>query len=258
MAESPRIHAAARGFDAGAEAYERSRPEYPADALGFLAQRLAIEPGRTVVDLAAGTGKLTRGLLAFGPSLVAVEPSEGMRAVFHRSLGFAALDGTAESIPLPDGSADAVVVGQAFHWFRAAEALEEIARVLRPSGGLGLLWNRRDESVPWVGQFGAIIRSYDRGGAPSSQDEIWKDAFARSARFGPIEERSFPFERTMPRDELIDRALSISYIAAASDSVHLEVAKRVRDSVLESPTFPRGERVPLPYRCDAYAAARTP
>ena len=128
------IHeAAARGFQQASEAYERGRPTYPPEAIARLVTALGIGPHSTVVDLAAGTGKLTRQLVPSGARLIAVEPVEAMRATFARVLpGVTILEGTAEALPLPDASAEALVVGQAFHWFDGPAALAEIHWVLRP------------------------------------------------------------------------------------------------------------------------------
>jgi ubiquinone/menaquinone biosynthesis C-methylase UbiE len=137
------VHAAAaRGFARSADAYERARPDYPAEAIAWLAERVGLGPGRTVVDLAAGTGKLTRPLADNGARVIAVEPVAEMRAALPASVE--ALDGTAESIPLDDGSVDLVTVAQAFHWFDGDAALAEIARVLRPEGRLVIEIMHRD------------------------------------------------------------------------------------------------------------------
>lgn len=137
------------GFGRAADAYERARPDYPAEAVDWLCDRLALRPGRTVVDLAAGTGKLTRLLVASGARVIAVEPVAGMRNALARAVpAVEILDGTAEAMPLPDGSADAITVAQAFHWFSTADALSEIHRVLAPGGALALVWNRRDLDDP--------------------------------------------------------------------------------------------------------------
>jgi len=145
----------ARSFGAVADRYARARPGYPAAAVEWL---IEAAPGRDVVDLAAGTGKLTRAIVEAGAAVVAVEPDEGMRAALEIAVpGVEALAGTAEAIPLADGSADAVLVAQAFHWFDPEPACDEIARVLRPGGILGLLWNLRDGSVPWVADLDRIL-----------------------------------------------------------------------------------------------------
>jgi len=150
---------AAAGFGAGAQDYERGRPSYPDDLVVWMAERLRIGAGSRVVDLAAGTGKLTRLLVPTGADLVAVEPVAAMREQLAAVVpGVPALDGTAESIPLAPASVDAVTVAQAFHWFDADAALAEIARVLRPGGALGLVWNERDVREPWVAELSKLIR----------------------------------------------------------------------------------------------------
>src|SRR5438067_5347592 len=132
MACAMSVHESARrGFERQADAYERGRPPYPCEATSWLVEMLRLGPARTVVDVGAGTGKLTRALLPSGAELIAVEPVAAMRNVLERELPIArALDGTAESLPLPNAAADAIVVGQAFHWFDAPAALREFHRVL--------------------------------------------------------------------------------------------------------------------------------
>ena len=139
------VHARARAFDAAAGAYEAARPGWPAEAVEIAARRLGLERDASVLDLAAGTGKLTRRLAGRFASVTAVEPLAGMRAVLEDAIPFVrALAGTAEAIPLPDDSVDAVFVAEAFHWFDAQLAVAEMARVLRPGGGVAVLYNRRD------------------------------------------------------------------------------------------------------------------
>lgn len=148
----------ANSFGAHASAYAEHRPDYPAEAIRWITEPLGPGP-RQVLDLAAGTGKLTGGLLAQGHHVTAVEPNEAMLSELVRRHGAArALPGSAERIPLPDGTVDAVVVGQAFHWFDAERAMPEIARVLRPGGVLAALWNDFDDSVPWVAEFVQVAR----------------------------------------------------------------------------------------------------
>jgi len=143
---SEAIHdSAAVGFGRAGADYERGRPGYPPGAVQLLARELQIGPGRRVVDLAAGTGKLTRALKPYRASIVAVEPVAGMREQLVSAVpGIEPLDGTAERIPLPDASVDTVLVAQAFHWFDAPRAVVEIHRILRPGGGLGVIWNSWD------------------------------------------------------------------------------------------------------------------
>jgi SAM-dependent methyltransferase len=158
----------AASFGAAADAYERGRPPYPPEAVAWLVPDAA----RTVVDLGAGTGKLTRVLRTPGRELVAVEPSAGMHEQFARVLpGVRVLAGTAEAIPLPDASADTVVCAQAWHWVDPGRAVPEAARVLRPGGRLALAWNSRDESVPWVAELGRILREYAAAPAEDRQTD---------------------------------------------------------------------------------------
>ena len=139
------VHSRARSFDAAAGAYERGRPGWPPEAVERAAERLSLGRDATVLDLGAGTGKLTRELTGRFASVTAVEPLGGMRAVLERTAPAArALAGTAEAIPLPDGAVDAVFVAEAFHWFDAPAAVTEIARVLRPGGGVAVLYNQLD------------------------------------------------------------------------------------------------------------------
>ncbi len=153
------IHdAAVRGLGAAATANDRARPSYPQDAVAWLADKLGIKPGRQVVDLAAGTGKLTAQLADAGADLVAVEPIASMRDLLRVRLpAIPVLGGVAEAIPLADKSVDAVVVAQAFQWFDTRRALDEIARVVRPGGSLGLIWNAKDRSPEWVDQVWSVM-----------------------------------------------------------------------------------------------------
>jgi SAM-dependent methyltransferase len=151
--------ARAQSFGSEAEAYAYGRPSYPIEAVRWVLP----ERARTILDLGAGTGKLTQRLIELGLDVVAVEPLDAMRVLIPAEAR--ALPGTAESIPLPDASVDAVVVGQAFHWFDTARALPEMARVVRPGGTVGLLWNMDDDRVPWVSQLCDLTASEARSSA---------------------------------------------------------------------------------------------
>jgi ubiquinone/menaquinone biosynthesis C-methylase UbiE len=235
---------AARGFEAGAAAYELARPGYPDEAIALLVAALGIVAGTVVCDLAAGTGKLTRRLVDLGASVVAVEPVDGMRRQLETVLpAVEAVTGTAEAIPLPDASVDVVTVAQAFHWFDAPRALQEIARVLRPGGGLAILWNERDESTPWVAEMSRIIRWHERT-VSRYQHVAWADVVAEAGLFTPLQEEQIPWDQPLTRDLLADRVRSISYIAAMPNP---EREKHTAEVVALVSRLP--EPFPMPYRC---------
>ncbi len=220
-----RTSAATAGYARAAPAYERGRPGYPQAAVDFLAARLRLGPGRTVVDLAAGTGKLTRPLLATGAEVVAVEPVAEMRAALP--VGARALDGTAEAIPLTTASAGAVAVAQAFHWFDGEAALAEIHRVLRPGGALALVWNRRRMDEPLNQAIEELTDPY-RGQPSTFHTGAWRVAFERTKLFGPFEEHVFPNVQSLDADGLADRIASISFIAALDESERTTVVRAAR------------------------------
>ncbi len=243
----PAIHPAAAGFDGSAGAYERARPSYPPEAVADLVSALGIGPGTTVVDLAAGTGKLTRLLVPTGAHLVAVEPVEGMRAQLRAAVpGAVVLDGTAEALPLASRSVNAVVVAQAFHWFDGERALAEIGRVLRPGGGLGLVWNVRDRSVEWVRRLGELIEPY-RAGVPTYRDGRWQEAFAARGLLARLERREHPFEHEVDAVTMVERIASISWIAARPPAEREHVLEQVRALLDGLPP-----RFPVPYRTEVW------
>ena len=258
------IHeSAAKGFSAGADAYERGRPAYSPEAIAKLVEELRIGPGGRVLDLAAGTGKLTRQLVDTGAELVAVEPIAEMRAKLVEALpGVEAMDGTAEAIPLLDRSVDAVVVGQAFHWFDGDRAVREIHRVLRPGGGLGLIWQARDVVRPWIERLEEIIDRADDG-HPRFRTGEWRDAFDRatlSAReafdrvplFDPIEDATFGTVQRGDPETIVDRVASISYVAAMPRDRRDAVLDEVRDLLATHPDTAGAEVIELPYRAHLY------
>jgi len=184
----------ALSFGRGAAAYDRVRPEYSPEALDLVTERLGLGPDAEVLDLAAGTGKLTRPLVERFARVTAVEPDAGMRVVLSQATRcYLVLEGRAEAVPLPDGSVDAVFVGQAFHWFSTAEALTEIARVLRPRGGLVLIWNgwlTAETGVPEAAK--EIIRGVlDHATEPVRDRSDWQQDFDAS-RFEPLREEEVP------------------------------------------------------------------
>lgn len=210
----------AKSFGLVAGAYERSRPGYPDDAVRWLA---GTEP-RDVLDLGAGTGKLTRSLVALGHRVTAVEPLPEMLAQLRVAApGAIALGGTAERIPVADASADVVTVAQAFHWFDPGPALAEIARVLRPGGSLALVWNARDERDPWVGTLTEVIV----GRAELDDAEVVHEPIAASGLYGAVETASFDHRQRLDREGLRELVLSRSYCAVLSDEERRPVLEQV-------------------------------
>jgi SAM-dependent methyltransferase len=219
---------AAIGFGRAAGPYERARPSYPPDAVAWLVERLDLRPPRTVVELGAGTGKLTRLLTATGARVVAVEPVEEMRRLLEGVVGAEALEGTAEAIPLPDASADAATAAQAFHWFRADEALREIHRVLRPASALALVWNRLDSTDALTAAFAEIVARH-RGHAPLDGGPAWREAFDRTRLFTALELRTFANAQELDPDGLVERAASESSIAILPEERRRAALDEVRE-----------------------------
>jgi len=233
---SPIHRAAASGFERGVADYERGRPGYPREAVGWLLDALALGEGTRVLDLAAGTGKLTRELVGAGADVVAVEPVRAMREALAAALpSVRVLDGTAEAIPLADDSVDAVTVAQAFHWFDAERAFAELHRVLRPGGRLALVWNVRDQSDPLQLRITELVEPY-RGDAPSHASLAWRDAFEQTDLFSPLEERRLAWTQVTDADGLVARVASISFVAALQEDALRQVAPRVR--ALAEPSGP--------------------
>jgi SAM-dependent methyltransferase len=258
----PRVHPAVWGFDRAAGRYEHGRPDYPAAAIRRLGRALHIGPGTTTVELGAGTGKFTRAWVRLGSAILAVEPIPGMRRQFARALPtIPILPGTAEAIPLPDGFADAVVAAQAFHWFRPGPALAEIRRVLRPGGGVGLVWNRPrpDAGASWIRDLHRLLQPYWDRATPSDRRTDWTAYFAAGrSGFGPLHEAVVPHTQLMARDQLPDRILSLSRVALLPPRKQAELADRIRALAERHPAL-RGRRViRYPYRTHIYWSYRRP
>ncbi len=223
-------------FGSQAAAYERGRPSYPPEAIDWL---LPAGTARDVLDLGAGTGKLTARLVERGWDVVAVDPIPEMLEVLRAALpGTPALLGTAEQIPLPDDSTDAVLVAQAWHWFDPQRAVAEVARVLRPGGRLGLLWNVRDERLGWVREFGEII----------GLEHDWANARVElPAPFTDVTTRRFEWTNYLTREALVDYVASRSYCITSPADVRGKTLDRVRDLLDSHPALAASTGLAMPY-----------
>jgi ubiquinone/menaquinone biosynthesis C-methylase UbiE len=236
----------AAAFGKVAETYERRRPSYPSEAVDWIAERLGLGPGTTVVDVAAGTGKLTRQLVPTGARVVAVEPLAEMREQLRSAVpGVEVLDGSAEALPLPDAGADAITVAAAFHWFEVDRALPELHRVLRPGGGLAIVGNGRDLTQPLQAAVQEIVGPY----LPdlTKLDEEWLPVLEASRLFGPLERFETSFEQLFDAKGLAERMATVSYVARLPDAMRAEVLTRVRALGEAQP------ETPFPFRYRTYA-----
>jgi SAM-dependent methyltransferase len=241
------------GFAAAAEVYERARPSYPQDAVDWIVERADLRPGRLVVDLAAGTGKLTRLLVPSGAELVAVEPVPEMRRKLEEVVpGVEAVAGTAERLPFADGSVDVVTVAQAFHWFDHARALPELHRVLRPDGLLVLVWNSRDLTSPLQLELESLLSHLREGRQLAQLDRSWRAELERSPLFGPPEERRFGHVQHLTADGLVDRVHSTSFVAAMKPVDRDELLVRVR-----ALAYGLAEPFAFPYQTEVHTIPRT-
>jgi SAM-dependent methyltransferase len=248
--------AAATGFAQGADHYVRGRPGYPPELSGWLRDALGLGPGKTALDLGAGTGKFLPVLLATGAQVVAVEPVPAMLSRLAADYPqVRACEGLATATGLADASVDAVICATAFHWFATRAALDEIHRVLKPGGHLGLVWNVRDERVPWVARLGALVNRFEDD-APRQASGAWRTVFPHSG-FGPLQQSEFVNGYQGPAQQVIvDRVLSTSFIAALPPAARAEVAHAVEALIAAEPTLAGQAVVEMAYRCMAYATQK--
>jgi SAM-dependent methyltransferase len=234
------------GFETGSDTYERARPGYPDRAVAHLAAAAGITPGSRVLDLAAGTGKLTRQLHDLGAACVAVEPSASMREVFARAVpGVPVVGGTAEEVPVASDAMDAVVVAQAFHWFDPDAALAELARVLAPGGWLALIWNERDDSDPMVTELVRISKWDQFAPYPVGMD--YGAVIDTCGRFGPVERTKVEFVQQLDRGTLVEQVASRSYVQVLPDRERRELLDRVAEFAAGLP-----EPIGVPYITDLF------
>jgi len=227
------LHELVSGFT-DVDAYERGRPGYPPEAVAPILEALGVDPGARVVDLGAGTGKLSRGLLAAGLDVVALEPLPHMRAALERAVGpERVLAATAEATTLPDASADAVTAADSFHWFREAGAIAEMHRILRPGGGVALLWSIpawRESGPGWHQEVGALIYGV-RPLHPGFSGRRPEAAFAEAGGFEPVRASEIVTEQPTDREGLLAYVASISWIGAMAPDARAEVLAGV-DAIL--------------------------
>lgn len=241
----------ALSFGVAATAYDRYRPSYPEPAIAWAIDRPA--PAR-VVDLGAGTGILTRVVLALGHQAVPVEPDPGMRdQLAVATPGVVALAGTAEQVPLPDGSVDAIVAGQAYHWFDHPVAHAEGARLLRPGGTYAAVFNERDESVPWVAALTALTVEL-LGGRGVREDGARMDD--HDDRFEPVERVEFRHHVTHTPETLVGVITTRSHYITATEQRQREVDAAIRELAANHPDLAGRETFALPYRTLVFRARR--
>jgi ubiquinone/menaquinone biosynthesis C-methylase UbiE len=252
---------ASRWFTRGASDYEQARPSYPRAVVDLLVDEFELGPGRSVCDLAAGTGKLTRLLVAEGAEVVAVEPVASMRDQLVAAVpDVEAVDGTAESIPLPPESVDLVTVAQAFHWFDATAALAEFARVLRPDGALVIIWNVRDESVDWVRRFTELIIERTDG-IPYRRDytfDHWAVQVADTHRYTALAHARFDNPQPTDVDLVVSRAASTSYVSDLPDDRRAALLEELRAMLVAHPDVPDDDPFVFPHETDVYWCRRLP
>ena len=237
---------AGRRFGAAADEYVAGRPDYPAEVVEWL-----LGDAREIADVGAGTGKLTGALVGGGRSVTAVEPDAGMLDALRREVPQArALQGAAEALPLPDAAVDAVVFGQAWHWVDVPKASAEAARVLRPGGVLGLVWNVRDSSVDWVRRIGDVFLG------SAAERLIETDSVRVDPPFGPLERFDVRWTRPMSADDVVAMAASRSYVIALTPAEKADVFAGVREVLATHPETAGRDRFDLPYVTSAFRAVR--
>ena len=239
LPETPATGGRARSFGTVAEAYDRGRPAYPTEAVTWLTGGEA----KVVLELGAGTGKLTRQLVDAGHAVFATDPDEAMLEVLHERVPeVSAKVATAEDIPANDRSVDVVVVAQAFHWFDHEVALPEIARILKPGGHVALVWNSRDERIPWVRRMGDLLGRQDLD-TSSAQHLVHSDLF------GFMEETSFKHWQEVNRESILDLARSRSSYLVMDEAEQEQHLAEVRAFYADYGRGMDGMQIPYVTRC---------
>jgi ubiquinone/menaquinone biosynthesis C-methylase UbiE len=233
----------------------KERPSYPKEAIRSLRNALGIISGKTVVDLAAGTGKLTESLLDANIQLTAIEPEEEMRRIYaYLFPQITLLNGTAESIPLPDNSVDAVLVGTAFHCFDGIKALSEISRVLKSKGGLGLIWNVFDDNFDWIRKmYGIRAKICENLPLTKNANLEWKKVFEETPhKFFPLQHRTISFSYLGKAQRIMERMLSSSMIDPLPKEKQEFLIKEICQLLEISHAETNEKELLIPYRTEIY------
>jgi ubiquinone/menaquinone biosynthesis C-methylase UbiE len=246
MRDSEHSYLGKTGF-ANGSLYDAARPNYPDDAIDYFVTALELDRSKHVLDLGAGSGIFSRQLRPFVGRVTAVDPSASMRDSFRSAdSDMEILDGSDVSIPIDDDSVDAVFVAQAFHWFDASRALQEIHRVLVPQGALGLIWNERDETVEWVSALSHAMQWDTR--QPYEVGKDFTDVIT-SGPFTKVERVVFKHSQLLSREGLLQRVLTTSYISTMEQEERdrlVTSVRRVAEKLIEP--------IILPYVTTAYSA----
>lgn len=247
------IHHRSKGYHTGAADYVAGRPGYPPEAVIWLREVLGLSAGRRALEVGAGTGKFIPTLQQTGCEILALEPIAEMREQLvraHRDV--TALAGSAGNIPLPDASVDAIVCAQAFHWFATPEAVAEMRRALMPGGVLGLIWNGRDETVPWVAALSEITDRYE-GDTPRYKTGAWRNGFPAPGLEFIGEQHVRNFHVGTAGQVVLKRTLSVSFIAGLPADKRAEVERDVLRLIQQTPELAGGKEVAFPYLTSMYA-----
>ena len=248
------IHTTAeQGFTAGVSAYDKARPDYPAECTQYVIDALHIDESSVVADVGAGTGKFTQALVPTGATIIAVEPIDAMRDKLEGALpSVKAVAAAAESLPFADGSIDAIVCAQSFHWFNAQAALAEFHRVLEHDGKLALVWNVRDDRIPWIHALEGIITEYE---TITPHRDLHTVHHALHGLFSEPVHREFVNVQELSEDGLVTRIASISFIAMLPVHEQERVAARVRELVRTHEDTRNAATFQMTYRLHTYVSA---
>ena len=249
-------HSAVEGYSAKADAYVRGRPEYPPEVDRWIRFDLGIGRDKKVLDLGAGTGKFSGRLLTSGAKVIALDPVPAMlEQLVRQHPHIETKVGSAESLPFESEYFDSVICAQSFHWFATQKALAEICRVMKPQGQLGLIWNVRDESVKWVAALTKIIAPFE-GDTPRYGTQKWRLLFPADG-FSQLNEQQFSNEHIGPSEQVVvDRILSVSFIAALSPAEQDRVASQIRELITTTPELSGKIPVRFPYKTVALSCTK--